>query len=228
MALTLSQAVEQVRSRLDEASATVWSDVELMTWINEACAEIARRTESLQTVQSIDVSAGASMITMPPDVLRVSRVEWFTSLVPAVNRSLEIREKFAMDAVWGAGSLQTQGVPQYCAFVGFPPNLECQIYPLPEADGTLEVTYYKAAPTLATDGSDNDTVLTIPAGWEDLILDYATAMAQRRDGNAAWQDTRSVFEAKMGQMWDMVQFFHNQSGQITPDPHGFEIDYGYW
>lgn len=228
MTITMGQALAATRVRLDESTATAWTDVELRGWINEAVAEISRRTESLETVATITVTAATSLVDLPTNILRVSRLEWWVDSDGTRVYPLEIREKFAMDAIWAGGQKMTQGTPQYAALQGFPPSLKAEIYPLPGADGELHVTYYASPAPLATDTSADSSMLTIPTGWEDLIYDYATQAAQRRDANPAWQDTRQVFESKLQQMWDMVQFFHNQPGEFTQDPHGWEPEYWSW
>lgn len=220
-----SDALQQVRSRLDETTATVWTDKEIYQWINEAVAEIARRTEALELYVLVDVAAGTTGVTMPTDILRVNRVEWQVDSLGNQLIPLEIRERSGMDAIWGTTPRSTQGTPAYITFTQFPPRLQAQLYPVPEAAGQLNIGYYTSPAPLATDGSAGAVLLQIPTGWEDLILDYAVQAAQRRDGNASWQDTRQVFEAKLEQMWNMVQFYHNQPGNITPDVNGWEPEY---
>lgn len=227
--VTMGQALAGVRTRLDESTTRAWTDPEIRGWVNEAVAEISRRTEALENSSFINVSVGATEVPMPADCLRVSRLEWWVDDAGTRIIPLEIREKFAMDSVWAGGQKSTTGTPHYAAPFGYPPQLAFLLYPLPAVDGSVMVYYAQAAPTLATDTSDDASTLSIPTGWDDLIFDYATQCAQRRDGNPAWQDTRNVFEAKLQQMWTMVQFYHNQGGQITEDATGFDADdYGGW
>lgn len=224
---TMGQALAAVRRNLDETTARAWTDTEIRGWVNEAVAEIARRTMALETSADVSVSAEDVSAAMPADVLTVNRLEWRTS-DGTRQTNLEIREKFAMDSVWSAGQDTTMGTPQYAAPTGFPPSLTFQLYPIPSEDGTVRVYYYKAAPTLATDTSQDAVVLSVPSGWDDLIYDYATQAAQRRDNNPLWQTTRQVFEEKLQQMWTAVQAFHNHPGVITPDANSWDEPYGWW
>jgi hypothetical protein len=77
---TMATALAAVRTRLDETTATSWTDAEIRAWINEGVADIARRTESIQKSATINVVAGTQNYTsLPADLLRLNRVEFISA-----------------------------------------------------------------------------------------------------------------------------------------------------
>ena len=59
---TQATYLTNIRNKLDETTSGQWSDAELRTWINEAARDIARRTESLQTYEEINVTGKNEMV----------------------------------------------------------------------------------------------------------------------------------------------------------------------
>lgn len=57
MPSTLSTLLTSTRANLDEATARFWTDAQLTTWINDACRDIARRTETIQSAVTTTISA---------------------------------------------------------------------------------------------------------------------------------------------------------------------------
>lgn len=219
MAVTLAQALAAVRIRLDEGTATAWTNVEIRGWINEAVADIARRTETVQKIGTKAVVSGTQEYTsLPSDLLRLNRVEFISSGSDGQITQLEIRELNELDSAWYGSKQVTAGRPQYVGLSGYPPYLRLTLYPIPnETNATLKLYYYASPVRLATDGSADSTALEVPLGWEDLVYEYATYLAQRRDGNPAWQDAKRIYEEHLRDMVDMTRKWHDQAGYITPE-----------
>ena len=209
---TMAQALAAVRIRLDEAVATSWTDIELRGFINEGVNDIARRTESVVKSTVITVLAGATSVTLPTSVLRINRVEWVGTTV----HKLEIREFNELDPIWN-GNRESAGTPMYFGLAGYPPYLLGVLYPLPESAGAVKVTHYAIPTAISTAGAADSSVLDIPAGWEDLVYEYASYLAQRRDANPAWQDSKREYEDRLVDMIDQTRHFHDQASQIIPD-----------
>ena len=106
---TQATYLTNIRNKLDETTSGQWSDAELRAWINEAARDIARRTESLQTYEEINVSADTQEYTVNDGCLRVHRVEWRPTASSNVY-PLEYRDFNSMDAVWWASQTTAKGL----------------------------------------------------------------------------------------------------------------------
>lgn len=227
---TMATALAAVRTRLDETTATSWTDAEIRAWINEGVADIARRTESIQKSATINVVAGTQNYTsLPADLLRLNRVEFISAGAQGAVSHLELRELNALDSTWYGGKQAGSGRPLYCGISGYPPVLQLTLYPIPaENDATLKVYYYASPTAIATNGTADSSTLDLPTGWDDLVYEYATYLAQRRDANPSWQDTKRIYEEHLGDMLAMTERWHDQPGFITSDTFDDGFGYGGW
>lgn len=183
--------VASVRRRLDESVERFWSDTELQDWLDEGAAEIARRTETLQTIAGIPVTAGDSEFNMPADLLRAHVVLWQTR--SGFFRQLRFQDlnRFPL---W-----QTTGDPLHFTIWGFPPVM--RVWPTPSRDSLIYVLYYA-------------TGESIPVGWDDVLLDYCEYRALRKDNDPRWTDARALFENKVSAMIDNTQRWTDQAGSV--------------
>jgi hypothetical protein len=115
MTVTLATMRADVRAHLDEASATFWTDAQLNSFINDALRDIARRTETLQTIGTIAVTAGTRNYTLnfSPNLVRVHRVEFDPGPGSGPIYPLEARNFYELDQVWGSQQNQTRAYPDY-------------------------------------------------------------------------------------------------------------------
>jgi len=232
--VTQAEAVTKVRERLDETTAATWTDAQLRGWINEAVRDVARLSETIQstatiTITSTDITNGVQEWTLDSTTLRVYRVEYKatgqTNVYP-----LEYGDFNNLDAVWWTRKTISTGTPQMFTLWGYPPQLKIVLYPKPALAGTLTVYYYKVPADLATDGTAASTTLSVPNGWEDLVYEYVTYLALRRDRDPRWQEAKQAYDEKLAAMVDLTARWSDQSGSITPSGsmlpdwliHGYE------
>ena len=207
-----SEMLAMVRLRLDEALPGVgWSDAEIRGYINEGFRDIARRTETIERTQTISVSAGVQEHTLPADMIRLHRVEWKPTGQSQVY-PVEYHDFQNMDAVWWTGKETASGTPTLCTMWGYPPSLKLILYPRPQLAGTLNVYYYSVPTGLATDGTDAAVTIPVPTGWEDLVAEYATYLAFRKDQNPRWQEARLAYEDNVTRMIDLTRRWSDQPG----------------
>jgi len=190
--------VDQVRRRLNEPSPVEWSDIELSDWIADAGREIARRTETLQAIGQITVPRGTTDVALPADLLRAHLILLATR--PGYARILEYRERVAWDRT---------GSPLCFSLWGTPPVLT--LWPTPVQNETLFCLYYQ-------------TGVTTPAGWDDLLVDYAEYHALRKDRDPRWSEVHGLFERKLTRMVDMTRRWVDAAGQIV-EPGGAEFPF---
>jgi hypothetical protein len=213
MSDTLTNVRANLRARLDETTARFWADTELTTWINEGARDVARRGEILESTSTINTVAGTQQYSMPADTLRVYRVEWSRDGATGTTiLALEYKDFNSMDSVWWSQQKTSRGDPYWFTMWGFPPNLNLVVYPTPDATVTAGLKlYYYRLPLTVVSGSD---VVECPAGWEDLILDYAEYSAWRKDGNPQWQESKQLYEEKLANLINTSRRWSDQSDSI--------------
>lgn len=220
MTKTQAQVVADLRLRLDESTARQWLDTELRGYLNDGMRDIARRAEVLSERASQNIVAGTQEYTAPVDTVKISRVEYIDSSGHSYN--LTYRDFNTMDSVWWSSQTTAQGRPSLFTLWGYPPTLKIILYPKPSesvANG-LKVYYYRVPAPLATDGSAAATAMSVPEGWEDLIVDYAEYMALRKDRDPAWQEAKSLYEEAVGAMFDSTRRYSDQAGMFDTDNGG--------
>lgn len=210
---TLTVTTARVRVRIDEPTARFWQDSDITQWINEATRDVARRTESLQAITTINAVAGTQQYALPSDTLRVYRVEWSrdgatgTAVIP-----LEYRDFASMDSVWWTSQKTSQGDPYWFTMWGFPPNLNVVLYPIPSVTITAGVkVYYYRLPIQVVSGAD---IVEVPDGYKDLIDDYCEFSALRKDSDPRWQEAKSLYEQKLEGMLENTRRWTDQSDSI--------------
>lgn len=225
-ALTLAQAKTALRARLDEASASgsMWSNANLVEWINEGVRDLARRTETLHTKGTIAVSANVADVSTSTltGLTKIERVEWAPTSSSNIY-PVEYRDMPNMDEVWLASQGITQARPQYYCTKGYPPSLTIILYPKTNEAGTLNV-YYDMIPTRLVDTTHDATNLSVPEGWDDLVLDYAEMRAFRTDGDPRWESAFRIYEANVERMIERTRrwtqstgMIINHNGQLLPE-----------
>lgn len=211
---TMTELLEQTRSRLDEASAGFWTESQLRIWIMEGARDIARRAEVLQTTGTVAGVAGTQTYTCPTDVIRVYRAEWKNTGDTFVY-PLDYQDYNNMDQVWWTGKTQGTNVPSFFTFWGYPPTLSVTLYPTPSQAGTLTLYYYKMPTPISSTGSGDASTVETPMGWEDLITLYCEYNALRKDASNRWSEAKTIYEEKLDEMIQVTRRWSDQSGMIV-------------
>lgn len=220
MTIVLSQAITNVRSLLDEpasSSSPFWSDAEITTWLNEACADSQRRAEWKQLTQSIPVIPNTQNFSAPENVYRIHRVTFVPQGVPSGQSqntyTLEYRGQMEMDQLWGINQQWPANYPMYYTLWGNPGTGTQQIivYPVSSQAGNLIVYYYpNIIPVTAT-----TAMLDTPQGFEDMVYDYAVYRAKRKDADPSWQDFKADYEAKLVSLIDSSRTYQDQANFVS-------------
>lgn len=210
MAITLTQITTNIRSLLDEPNPQFWSNTELTNWINEACAEIARKTEWKRTSANISVVAETQQYTGPTDMIRIYRIT-FNPTSSMDTYTVEFRGMMEMDQIWGINQEWPASYPLYYTTWKVPPSINIILYPVPSQAGTLEVFYYQTI-TPVVSGSDDVDILE---GYEDIVEDYTCYRALRKDADPRWQEFKQTYEDKLVALYENSRTFQDQAGTFT-------------
>lgn len=213
MGKTQAEILEDVRSRVNEATSHHWTDEELRRWINDGARDIARRTESLLApAATINCTAGVQEYTLAADVVRVHIVQYN----PGDGRSIpldyvDLNNLMAMTGPWA----DTEGTPVMYALWGTAPLLKIRLYPVPTQTSTLTVYYYQLPPDLAIDGSDQGETILVPEGWWDLLATYAEYRALRKDHDARWQEAKALYDEALLDLNATAQRWADAAGVVS-------------
>jgi hypothetical protein len=232
MAATLTEALVQVRSIIDEPVAQFWSDDELTSWINQGCQEIQREVEWAQAGPVvINTTSGTQDYKAPQDLLRIHRLEFVPNNNTAYTYSLEFRGYNEMDAAWGNLKTLPSAYPAQFTLWNNPNDsaadvgLTILLYPVPSVDGYLNVYYLRTIVPVAT-GSDYVDVLP---GWEDTVYSFAAYRALRKDADPRWNDFKTEFAMQIEQMKTVSRTYTDQpnwfsTGQQNYNPLFLDLD----
>lgn len=210
---TLADLRTDVRNHVDENDPTFWQDSELDRWVNEALREVARRSETLQAVQSYTIEADRESYPCPEDMLRIYSVEYRQSQGTTLNLDY-MRFNDLQDF---SSRTNSGGTPQWWSMWGFPGTTDTDqlfIVPIPSetiSDG-LRVYYYRLPRELADDEDEAD----IPAGWEDLVPLYVEYTARRKEAqDNRWQEAQQLFETRLNEMLKTTRHWTDQETFMT-------------
>lgn len=207
--VTMTNAITNVRSMLDEPNAAFWSDNELGLWINEACSDVQRQAEVLRQQGLLPVSVNEQNIVMPSDFLRVYKAEFVPTNQTLLTYPLEFRGYIGMDQIWGNLQSLPSSWPEYYTFwfspVGAseagspaPTQLTMRLFPVPAQAGTINLFYYPLAVAAAV--SPGTATIDCLPGWEDICYDYAVYKALRKDADPRWNDQFNIYKDKLVEM----------------------------
>lgn len=221
MPVILSDVIRRVRADLDEPTAVMWTDLNIVDWVNDGCRDMARKAEDLMVFDAtIVVVAGTAKYALQSDLIRIHRVEFVptgTSLVYPVAPS----SQGEMDNIWGINQAVQQSYPAFFVTIGYPGGtgtaaMKIQLFPVPATGGVLNVFYYKlpyrfadaSAPELAKN-------VEVPEGWDDVVVLYAQYRALRKDRDPRWQEAKVLYDEQLDYIINVTRFYHDQSQMMT-------------
>lgn len=217
---TLAEARTDLRNRLAETTTRFWSDAELVTWINEGMRVVARRAETIQALStSIAAVVGTQKYDLPTDCIRVHKVD-FVPTGQTQQYPLRPCTEGELIQYAGVNPLMQGAYPALFAAWGMPggtgnATLKMKVYPVPGQTGTFNLYYYRQPAALVT-GTNDATALEVPAGWDDLVVQYAESVALLKDQDPRWRDVRQLFENDLGYLIDVTRQYHDQDRQFIP------------
>lgn len=216
---TLVDLRTDIRSHLDELTATFWEDAELNRWANEALRDVARRTEVLQKDRSYTIVADQIAYPFPEDMIRIYRVEYRQS--DSYIKPLEYKSFQELDDIWYTSREVTGALPYFYSLWGYPGGAEngIYIYPIPSdtiADG-LRAFYYGLPRTMIKDEDPAE----IPAGWQDLVPLYAEYVARRKEAqDSRWREALELYEMRLKELHSVSRHWTDQQTSISADNRG--------
>ena|SRR5215469_4574502 len=209
MTISVSTMLTQIGYALDDPNNQLYSQTQLISYVNEAQADIARRAEVLQQLNQIPIYNQVRDYMAPVDCLRVYKLEFFQSQSQQIW-PLEYVGLVEMDSIWGINQYNRSAWPNVWTSWQQPPKVLIRLYPVPGQAGTITCYYYRSPRSVGF--SD---VLDIPMGWEDLIRDYSEFMALRSRADPRWSDAKTLYEQKLDDYIQRSRTNTTAPGRIT-------------
>lgn len=210
---TQSELVTYIRDMLDESNARQWSDQQLRSWINDGAIEISRKTECTRAEASINTTASTGEYTLTQNIVRLHMAEWQSA--DGQLHPLEFRDRHSMSNLWWNDPSSESHAPVVITHWGNPPALKIQLYPVPSQSGTLKIFYYSFPERLAENNTtDGNVAVDLPAGWDDMLVDYAEYRALRRDRDERWQEAYQLWLEKLSDLTTASTRYNDQAGQV--------------
>ena len=218
MSVTVLQAIQQVRQLIDEPVPQFWTNQQLQNYINQGCADFARRSRTLRTTEQVQVAASVQNYVVPGDMLATYRVEFQPSSTGQVFiYPLEFKGYNEADEAWGVYQTFPAAWPQIYTLWGNPPNLTIRLFPVPDQAGVLNVFGYRQSKDTTTQQDPIDVL----QGYEEAIYEYAAYKAFRQDQNPLWQEAKTAYEA-------ILLDATNNTGFYTDAPSSFTTGQSQW
>lgn len=203
MAIPLLDAREDCRSILDENVAAFWTDADLDRWIYQGARDLARYGEVLRDVKSYTVEANRFSYDAPELLLRMHRAEYRRS---GVIYPLEIKPLLELDEIWWISANEVPvGTPAWLTMWGTPGigGSQLRLYPTPSEtlDDGFRVFYYR----LPMKPVQNDDLVEVPVGWEELITQFVEWRALRKAGSQRAREAKDSYESARNEMIAMTR-----------------------
>lgn len=213
---TQAQSLTDLRAQLDETNndSRYWADSELYQYINDGVRDIARRGETILSFNATLLAvAGQAKYNLPPDVIRVHRCEYIptgqTQVYPVQGSTYD-----ELDQIWGINPTTQSSYPSVYACWGTPGQMTIQFYPVPAQSATINLYYYAMPVDLKTDGTDASTFLTIPTGWEDVLVKYACSRALLKMRDPNWEVWQKLYVDDVQFMIEVTRQAHDNGRYI--------------
>lgn len=190
--MNLGEAKKDIRRRLDDVAAPfLWSDAEIVSYINEAQKEAAERAlliyDETSSLTEIAVQAGVATYDLDPRVLRVDRV-FSVDRGRALNRTTV--------------PVLDQESPRWEVRQGRPHSFieearYLRLFPIPAAAGEIRLSLWRVPLEPFGCDAQNDEEFEIDARHHVRMLDWALSLAYlKRDVDTYDEQKSAVYAAK--------------------------------
>jgi len=165
---TAGDVISYVRRQFGDDASVQLLDSDILTWINMAQDEIARKLKNIQATSYTISVAGNDVYDVPPDVIQMESV--YYNNVPLRATSQDWIQTQVGE------SMMDRGTPRYWWI--WAANIH--IYPVPEDSVTeIKVNYIKRPNDVVNAASS----LQLPDAYYTLICEYVMSKAQELDEN---------------------------------------------
>jgi hypothetical protein len=201
MALSLANAITEVRDNLNESTAVFWSDAQITKWIQEGVRSFSSKTLMVEDTQIIDPLKQSTLSYSSSDESWIGDIiEPYAAIYYDGSSKYKGLIKIHPRQI-GNLALGTAGAPKYYCMH----DRNIYIFPMSSAavagTGTITVLFAK----------ETDDITAVTDEYQHLPIIYATAKAKQRDQK--YGDATAL----------LAQFFQEISFE-RQDKHAREVD----
>ena len=201
MSYTVSEAVTQIRSLINESSGSFWTDTEIENWIKEATIDISTKLLSAESEDTVTLVTNQWIYTSSDE-------SWIANLIRAkacyftdASGHVYGMQRIEPHQIGHNQAKQTAGRPKYY----FNMNRKFYIWPKPSAtESNYDITVLNSYET--------DDMTTLRDEHQPLIFMYAAAKCKQKD--RMFQDASLL----LGQYLNAVSFERQDKYLIKQDP----------
>lgn len=174
---TLSQLRDSVRDLGDYRNSSVFTDVLLTEFINEAIAELFELVTGqfegyYDTSTTVTTTAGVQTVDLPADLY----------ILRALDRELDAERHAPLSRIGYGDTYRYQGRGSPRAYMLWGGSTSSQpgtarLFPVPDAVYTLRVTYQPLFTPLSADGDTFD----FRNGWQEMVFQAALLRCDQRE-----------------------------------------------
>jgi len=201
--MDIATLVRKVQRSFGDDNQIFISEADLLDWINDAQAQIARETSCITT--TVSTAASNFPYTFPSDFIRVKILRYGTKpLVPVEVEDLDMKQY----------DLTQRGQECYFYYVE---NDKINLFPLQPSGDTTTVTFrYAALPTVVTAVGNS---LTVPVQFHEDLVRYCLARAHERNENYRGMEiAMSEFQARISARKEDVDNPDDTWSVVRDDP----------
>ena len=183
MSLTLTNAVTEVRSNLNEATAAFWTDTEIETWVKQGCQIFSSKSLLIEDIQTLDPLVVDQLSYDSSDETFIDTIAYIhTAIFNDGSTDYKGLIKIQPHQIGNIATLSS-GDPKYiCLF-----KHKIYVWPLTTAavvasGGTIELLIAK----------ETEDIADIQDQYQYLPILYATAKAKQKDSK--FQEAAALLE----------------------------------
>jgi hypothetical protein len=201
MALSLANAITEIRDLLNEATASYWTDAQITKWIQEGCRIFSSKTLMTEADDSITLVANQLLYTSSDEAWIANCIEPYAAYYDDGSNNFKGLVKVHPRQI-GNLALKTAGPPKYYMMH----NRSIYIWPLTTAAivtaGGLVMVLY---------ATETDDITAISDEYQHLPIIYALAKCKQQD-------------LKFGEANTLLTQFYNEVNFERADKHERETD----
>lgn len=216
--MTGQELLDLVRLRLDDAvEPYLWSDAELLSYLNEGIREAADRArllpfnteEPIPAIDPVGVSAGDPMVELHELITEIDRVVWVSQ---GHRRKLEPTSIETLDRSYGANWETLVGHP--VEYIYDPPYI--RLFRTPSVDGTIQLRGWR----LPEQEVRSTTPIELPRKHHERLADWVLFRAySKQDADTMSPDAAAKAEAAFVQSFGYRHDAHAQRKRADRREH---------
>lgn len=214
---TLGDIILDASNILDDPRQERYTPDLVRRWANEGAREVSKLTGCLRASADIDWAADDQTETLTQDIVSIIEAEWMNDNDDRIY-PLVYRDHTAARAVYGTQQRATWSTPGMYWTGGYPGALTLSLWPIPTQNGTCRLHYARFSTSLAINGSADGTAIDLPAGWEELCVEWICYRARQASREYELASAhKAQFDARLDALSTIAVRYSDEQGVVSMD-----------